>query len=194
MNRSKKTALLIVAAILIVAGLALIAYSVIYLMGNEGDAGSDAPKHAETEYTYDDEGNITSEKYYKNDVFTGQTDFYTSNDSKTQYAIRYDADLKEIGSTVTKMNSFGTILSVQVKEMGEIVSLTEYSYQDDMVTPKKKVEKTYEDGVEFAVKTYYSENGTKTRVCEFEDGEMTADTYYDEKGNVIENGGETIEE
>lgn len=195
MNNKTKTVLLIISAILVATGIALLIYAAVSSSGNGGgDDTAAETQHAEIEYRYDDEGNISSEIYYKNDKYNGQTDYYLSSDKKTYYAIVYDKDSKEIGSTVTKYNSLGTIVSVQVKELGEVVSLTEYDYYDDLTTPKIKVEKTYEDGVENAVKTYFAEDGQKTRVCEYKDGELVSDTNYDENSIINENGGETVEE
>ena len=47
---------------------------------------------------------------------------------------------------------------------------------------------------ELAEKTYYAENGKKTRTCKYLNGELTEEIHYDENGVFIENGGETIEE
>ena len=194
MKKSTRVSLLIVAAILFAAGIGVLIFAAVSSFAPDPDGDTVETRHAETEYIYDDEGNIKSEIYYKNDKYNGQTDYYLSSDKKTYYVISYDKDNKEIGSTVTKYNSLGTIVSVQVKEMGDVVSLTEYDYYDDLTTPKIKTEKTYADGVENAVKTYFAEDGNKTRVMEYKDGDLVSDTYYDEKGNVIENGGETVEE
>ena len=130
MNNKTKTILLIISAILVATGIALLIYAAVspsFGNGNGNDTAVET-QHAEIEYRYDDEGNISSEIYYKNDKYNGQTDYYLSSDKKTYYAIVYDKDSKEIGSTVTKYNSLGTIVSVQAKELGEIVSLTEYDY------------------------------------------------------------------
>ena len=195
MDKKTKSILLIISAILVATGIALLIYAAVSSAGNGGgDDTAAETQHAEIEYNYDNEGNISSEIYYKNDKYNGQTDYYLSSDKRTYYEIRYDADSKEIGSTVTKYNSLGTIISIQKKELGEITSLTEYDYYDDLTTPKIKVEKTYADGVENAVKTYFAEDGQKTRVCEYIDSELKSDIYYDENGNVIENGGETVED
>ena len=195
MNKSTKAILLSIASVLVAVGIGLMIYAAVYTsLSNGENKESIETQHSEIEYVYDDEGNIKSEVYYKNDKYNGQTDYYLSKDKKTHYEMVYDKDNKEIGSTVTKYNSLGTIISIQTKELGDVVSLTEYDYYDDLATPKIKTEKTYENGSENAVKTYFSEDGHKTRVMEYKDGELVSDTYYDEKGNVIENGGETIEE
>ena len=194
MKKSTRVFLIVIAAILFAAGIGVLIFADVSSFAPASDGDTVETRHAETEYIYDDEGNIKSEIYYKNDKYNGQTDYYLSNDKKTHYVIRYDKDNKEIGSTVTKYNSLGTIISIQEKELGEVTSLCEYDYYDDLTTPKIKTEKTYADGVENAVKTYFAEDGHKTRVMEYKDGDLVSDTYYDEKGNVIENGGETVEE
>ena len=91
-------------------------------------------------------------------------------------------------------NIVGSISKVTSYKFHLLSEETEYDYYDDLRTPEKKTVKTYVGNDIYAEKTYFSADGKKTRHCKFLNGEIIEDTYYDENGNVIKDGGETIED
>lgn len=197
MNKTVKTVLLIVAVVLIIGGIGAAVYALIPAPEKDGsDKGEGVTTteviHDDIEYVYNEDGSLKSEIYYKDNKYNGQKDYYKGE--KDEYITVFNADGEEISSSVSKFNGAGSLVSVTTYEGGKIAELSEYDYYDDLRTLAKKTVKTYEGEDELAEKTYYSEAGKKTRTCKYLNGTLTEEIYFDEKGNVIENGGETVEE
>lgn len=197
MTKITKIILLVIAVLLIVGGIAAAVFVLVSDNGADNNDDSVADEttvrlHDDVEYIYNENGDVKSEIYYKDDVYIGRKDFFKSG--KYEYVTVLDADSNETYSSITELNLAGSISLVTVYENKELSKTVEYVYYDDMRTLAKKTTKTFDGDDEFAEKIYYSESGVKTRVCRFENGTVTEDTYYDENGKVIENGGETVEE
>ena len=196
MKKSTKIILSVIAVLLIAVGVCGIIFA---LIGNgdkvdaESTEGKETEKiHDSVEYIYDADGNIKSEVYYKDNVYNGQKDYFSTESS--EYVTVFDADHNQIESSVTELNTVGSISKITTYRDGEVYRTVEYDFAYDLRTVAKKTVKTYTDKGEEAEKTYFDENGKQQRYCTFLNGEITSDTYYDENGNVVENGGETVEE
>lgn len=196
MNKASKIILLTISALLIIGGIA----AAVFAIATESDKGKEEDTlpsettvhHDDVEYTYDEKGNVKSERYYKDGAFIGQRDyFYTEN---AIYTTEFDKDRKEIGSSVKEFNLVGSVSKITTYEYHLLKETVEYDYYYDLITPEKKTVKTYVGNDIYAEKTYYAENGKMIRHCTFLNDNMLEDVYYDEKGNIIENGGETSEE
>lgn len=196
MNKASKITLLTVSALLIIGGIA----AAIFAIATEADKNKnqdDIPAettvpHEDVEYVYDDDGNIKSERYYNKGVFVGMRDYYYTDNAI--YTTVFDKDNKEIESSVKEFNIVGSISKITTYKYHLLSETVEYDYYDDLRTPEKKTVKTYVGNDIYAEKTYYGENGKITRHCTFLNDNIIDDIYYDEKGNIIENGGETSEE
>ncbi|MBE6588078.1 MAG: hypothetical protein E7647_06660 [Ruminococcaceae bacterium] len=197
MNKVTKILLLVLAAALIIGGIV----AAVLAITNESDKakkpsadGSDttlAP-HDEVEYIYDEKGNVKSEIYYKDNVYIGQRDYF--QDGNKEYITVFDKDRREIESSLLEKNVAGSVIKITTYKYHLLSEIVEYDYYYDLITPEKKTVKTYVGNDVYAEKTYYSENGKKTRQCSFLNDELLEDVYYDEFGKIIENGGETVEE
>ncbi len=196
MNKTTKAIVLTIAVIFIVAGIGAGIFAVI--MGSKDSSGDDVAGpvttvtlHDDVEYVYDENGELKSELFYKDNVYIGKTDYYTGE--KTRYATSFDADGNETASTSTEFNGAGSVVLITSYENHKLIETVEYDYHYDMRTPAKKTVKTYSGEDEYAEKTYYSEDGKKTRICKYLNGELTEETLYDENGKTIVNGGDTVE-
>ena len=196
MNKGTKITLLILAAILICAGIGAAIFAIATESHKKQDGGADTGEttalHDDVEYVYDEEGNIKSERYYKNNEYIGQRDYYITDTA--EYVTVFDKDGREIESSVTEFNARASITKITTYKYHLLSEVTEYDYYSDLTTVAKRTVKTYVGDDVYAEKTYFSENAKKTRQCTFLNDEMTEDVYFDENGNVIENGGETSEE
>ena len=200
MTKSTRTALIVIAAIFIAAGIGGIIFAFCGNFGGAASVGDDTTAettfpeiiHKDVEYTYDDNGNLISQVFYKDNVYNGQIDYYRTENE--EYITEFDKDNKEVSSTVTKHDALGNVSSVTTYKDGKVYETIEYDYHSDFKTPAKKTVKTYEGDRELAEKTYFSEEGKKTQVCKYEDGKLVSETFFDENGNVIEKGGDTVEE
>lgn len=196
MKKKTKLIALIIAAILMIVGIGGAVFALI--MESKAPAPAEKPEndttavvHADIEYVYDDKGELRSEIYYKDNVYNGQKDYYTADDAA--YTTTFDKDQNEIASSKTDFNIVGSISYVTEYENHKLVKTVEYDYDDDLITLLKKTTKIYEGEDELAEKVYYA-NGKKTRICKYKNGTLTEDIFYDENGNTIENGGETVED
>ena len=196
MNKASKITLLTVSAVLIVGGIG----AAIYAIATESDKGK-TPQTESTETTilhddveifYNDDGNVKSERYYEDNKFIGQRDYhYTDN---AMYTMEFDKNGKEVGTSVTEFNAAGSISKVTSYKFRVLSEEIEYDYYSDLRTPEKKTAKTYVGNDIYTEKTYFAESGKKTRQCTFLNDDMIEEYYFDENGNVIENGGETSED
>lgn len=196
MNKTVKLLLLILACVLILGGIGAAVFALITAPEKESTDNDGATTteviHDDIEYIYNEDGTVKSEIYYKDNKYNGQKDYYKGE--KDEYITIYNADGEITESSVSKFNGAGSLTSVTTYKSGKIYESTEYDYYDDLRTLAKKTVKTYEGEDELAEKTYYNENGKKTRTCKYLNGSLTEEIYFDESGNVIENGGETVEE
>lgn len=195
MNKTTRIVLLAVAALLIIGGIGGIVYCIFFggsSSENEKTEGTTAVIHDDIERFYDDEGNLKSEVYYKDNVYNGQTDYYKGQ--RAYYSTTFDKDNNEIASTVTETNAAGSITKITSYEGGTLVELVEYDYYEDLRTVAKKTVKTYEGEDEHAEKIYFAEAGYKTHVITFLNGNIVTETLYDENGNVTKSGGDNVEE
>ncbi len=198
MNKASKITLLIVSALLIIGGIG----AAVFAIATESDKNKNKDKetdsaettvlHDDVEYVYDDDGNIKSERYYENNVFMGQRDYFRTETA--EYITVFDKDGNEVGGSVTEFNIVGSVSKTTTYKFHLLSETVEYDYYDDLRTPEKKTVKTYVGNDIYAEKTYYGENGKKTRQCTFLNDTTIEDNYFDEKGNIIKNGGETSEE
>lgn len=196
MNKASKITLLAVSALLILGGIAAAVFAIATESKRDtapsGDSIQTTVPHDSVEIDYNDDGNIKSERYYDNNVYVGKRDYHYSDTA--MYTMDFDRDGKEVASSVTEFNIVGSISKVTSYKFHLLSEETEYDYYDDLRTPEKKTVKTYVGNDIYAEKTYFSADGKKTRHCKFLNGEIIEDTYYDENGNVIKDGGETIED
>lgn len=179
--------LIISAAVLVVVALcgAVAAFMLVRQESSRENVTTEptASTHAPEEYTYDEDGNITSIIYYDNNVYNGRTDYYTDPSTGTEYVMTFDVDDNEIASEKTTHNADGTVALHEEKKNGKKTLSVEYNYFDDTSKLKKKTTKEYdEDGTEKAEKLYYHENGKVSRRCNYINGEMTDQTFYDTDG------------
>lgn len=188
----KKTVALIIGIVLILLGIGgAVAALIIGGKEPEPNAGGDTAivtEHAETEYKYDEDGQLSSELYYENDVYVGRKDYYT--DGLKHYTTTFDADMNEIASSVTVFNAAKSIISITSYENHKLKETVEYDYYYDLVTPAKKTVKTYDGDDEYAEKTYFTEDGKKEKVCKYLNGELTEEKLYSQSTD----GGETNED
>ena len=194
MNKATKIILLAVSALLIIGGVGAAIYAIATesKKGYQNDSTETTEAQEEVEYFYDDDGNIKSERYYKNGSYIGQRDYYYTDSSI--YITEFDKNDNEVASSVKEFNIVGSISKITSYKLHLLSEEIEYDYYDDLRTPKKKTVKTYVGNDVYAEKSYFAEGGKKTRQCNFLNGEILEDKYFDESGNVIENGGETSED
>ncbi len=197
MNKGTKIALLIISALLIIGGIAAAVIAIVTESDKSDAPDTDAPTettviHDSVEYFYDDDGNIKSERYYDNNVYMGKRDYFRTETA--EYITVFDKDGNEVGSSVTEFNIVGSISKITTYQFHLLSETVEYDYYDDLRSPEKKTVKTYVGNDIYAEKTYFAENGKKTRYCTFLNDTTLEDNYYDENGNIIKNGGETSEE
>lgn len=196
MNKGTKITLLILAALLIAAGIGAAIFAIATESDKAGNADPDSNEttklHDDVEYVYDEKGNIKSERYYKDNEYIGQRDYYTTENA--EYITVFDKDGREVESSIIEFNARASITKKTTYKFHLLSEVAEYEYYHDLTTVAKRTVKTYVGDDVYAEKTYFSENAKKTRHCTFLNDEMIEDTYFDENGNVIENGGETIEE
>lgn len=143
-------------------------------------------QHGNTEYRYNEDGQISKILYYENDVLQGSTDYVYTDDYTC--IIHFDKDNEQTGYEQTDYNALKNPVKYIKKEAGELVTSTEYDYFEDLSTLRKKITKTYKDGIEYAEKEYYDEAGKMTRKCTYEDDSLTGDiTYtYDANGEAVD--------
>lgn len=200
MTKSTRNILIVIAALLIAAGIGGMVFALTAGIGNDAPEVPDETHettrpeiiHEDVEYVYDDDGNLKSEVFYKDNVYNGQRDYYRNEDG--EYITEFDKDKKEIMSSVAKHDALGNISTVTTYKEGKLYETVEYDYHGDFVTPAKKTVKTYEGDRELAEKTYYSEEGKKTQVCKYENGKLVSEVFYDESGKIIDKGGDSVEE
>ncbi|MCI8610328.1 MAG: hypothetical protein HFE66_00225 [Clostridiales bacterium] len=145
-------------------------------------------QHENTEYRYNEDGQISKIIYYDNDVLQGSTDYVYTDDYTC--IIHFDKDNEQTGYEQTNYNALKNPTKYIEKKREELVTSIEYDYYADQATLQKKTTKNYKDGAESAEKEYYDEAGNMTRKCTYEDGNLTSDiTYtYDANGEVVESG------
>lgn len=191
---SKTQKILIITAVLLLV-LAMVGIVAVILMdrapGSEdstsGDTTEAAVIHEPEEYVYDEDGKLSCIKYYKDNVYDGQKDFFVDNKTGTEYTMLYDAENNEIESEKTERNTVGSVKFYQKRVLGVVVQTVEYDYYDNMKTLKKRTTKDFDsDGNENAEKLYYYENGKVSRRCEYLNGELERQEFYDEEGNTID--------
>ena len=153
MNTKTQKILIITAIVLIVLAVG----AVIFIFAAPDKPS--APVHPAEETFYNDDGTVNRIMYYDNDVYQGQTDFYS--DGNTDYVMFYGADTALLGSEATKKNAMGKIESFKKHEGDNLVEDDLYTYQDDCETLIQVVKKHYDkDGNLTAEKLVYAEDGT----------------------------------
>ena len=185
MSKAKKTTLLIVAALLILGGIAAIIYAVAYGIKNDSQDSLNTDEtsgiqHEDVEYIYDNNGNVKSEIYYKDNKYVGRKDFFSEKNK--QYVTELDNEGNEVFSSVTELNAAGSISLITKYENKELTETVEYVYYDDMRTLRKKTTKTFEGDNEYAEKVLYSEDGQKIQVSKYENGALIEETLFEENG------------
>ena len=196
MNKASKITLLVVSALLILGGITAAIFAI--ATESKKDKSPDADNTETTvaqdsvDIVYNDDGNVKSERYYENNVFIGQRDYHYTDTA--MYTMEFDRNGNEVASSVTEFNIVGSISKVTSYKFRLLSEETEYDYYDDLRTPEKKTVKSYVGNDVYAEKTYFAENGKKTRNCKFLNDKLIEETYYDENGNIIKDGGETIED
>ena len=172
-----------VAAVLILGGIAGAVYA---LVADRSDAADEAVEgsvtteiiHDDVEYRYDENGDLKSEIYYKDNVYDGRKDYY--NADGIEYVTVFDKDGNETFSSKAEYNAAGCLSTMVSYENHVLKEDVKYVYGDDLRTLEKKTVKTYEGEDEYAEKTYYNEEGKKARVCKYLNGELTEEIVYDE--------------
>lgn len=196
MNKASKITLLTVSALLIAGGIGAAIYAIATESHKDKAPQTESTEttilHDDVEIFYNDDGNVKSERYYDNNVFIGQRDYHYTDTA--MYTMEFDKDGKEVGTSVTEFNAVGSISKVTSYKFRLLSEEIEYDYYSDLRTPEKKTAKTFVGNDVYVEKTYFSEDGKKTRQCTFLNDDMIEEYYFDENGNVIENGGETSED
>lgn len=189
MSNKTRNILITVAVVLIVLAAAGIAAALLMGRSSAGEAENSTSAdttHAAEEYMYNSDGSVSSIMYYDNNKYNGRKDYYTDTKTRTDYVMTYDAEGTETVSEKTEHNAVGSMTFYQKREMGVIVQTVEYDYYDDMKTLKKKTTKDFDaEGAETAEKLYYFENGKVSQRCEYTNGELTLQQFYDEDGNTV---------
>ena len=188
---SKKTLriLIVTAAVLLAVG--VLGIAAVLLSGNKDSADGDPATeplvtHAPEEYNYNDDGSVSSILYYKDNVYNGRTDYYTDVMKNIDYVMSYDADGNETESERTEHNLDGAASYYEKTVAGNVVQSIEYVYYSDTTKLKKKTTKEYDsEGTENAEKLYYYENGKVSQRCNYVNGELTNQVFYDENGNTV---------
>ena len=185
--------ILIIAVVLLVAGAGVCAILLFSDKANNTNTPvqtetSLETQHENTEYQYNEDGQISKIIYYDNDVLQGSTDYVYTDDYTC--IIHFDKNNEQTGYEQTNYNVLKNPTKYIEKKLGELVTSIEYDYYTDQSTLQKKTTKTYKDGTESAEKEYYDEAGKMTRKCTYADGNLTSDiTYtYDANGDGAESG------
>lgn len=143
--------------------------------------------HDDEEYRYNEDGTLKSIVYYKDNKFNGQIDYFSDKDRNIDYVMTYGADNKEVCREITEKNSEDSPILYRKKVNDEVVQSIEYDYASDGITLKKKTTKNFaDDGTESAEKLYFYENGKVSQKCEYTDGVLTSEIFYNEEGNTVE--------
>ncbi|MBQ4066915.1 MAG: hypothetical protein IJD22_04635 [Clostridia bacterium] len=209
MNKATRIILLIIAFLLIGAGIAAGIFAIV-----KGPESELSEKNEETEAEYivdlddvidttpigelikydrveeklDEDGLLTSRIYYLGDAYAGRKDYFRTETE--EHILVFDANEKEIASTLMSFNAAGSVSTVTHRMNSTVTKTVEYDYYEDMTTPENKLVKIYSGEDVFATKTFYYENGKMSEVNEYKNNELTSRIVYDENGNPIENGGE----
>lgn len=154
MTKSTRNIIIIIAAAVLVLAIAAGVWAFLSIK-NEEKKIYEYPE-------YDDKGNIELIAY--RDVYGNLvgSENHFKGENNTEYVIHYGKDGEEIGSEVTTVNKQGSPEKLTVRENGEIVSETLYTYYEDGKTLKIKAVKTYEGEDVKAVKEWYDEEGNVT--------------------------------
>lgn len=189
MSKKSLRILIVAAAVLLVLGICGIA-AVLLSDNKASDDGDNTAEpvvtHAPEEYNYNEDGSISSIIYYKDNVYNGRTDYYTDVMKNIDYVMSYDADGNETESERSEHNSNGAVSYYEKIVAGTVVQSVDYDYYSDTTKLKKKTTKEYDsDGTENAEKLYYYENGKVSQRCNYVNGELTSQIFYDEDGNTV---------
>jgi len=206
MTNNTRIALLIVACLLILSGLVGGILSLV-LENSKAPAPEGTPsqttaqvtatddgtfdtnaKDITVEYTYNDDGTLKSEKFYKNGAYYGIRDYYYADGA--DHTILFNAAGERIGETMTTYNATNGISEIIEYSYGKLVKSIEYSYYNTG-EPLKKLTKSFKEGESFAEKVYYSLEGKKTELIQYKNDVEVAHYYFDENGNVTKDSGDT---
>lgn len=189
MNSKNKKILISVAIVMFLLAFLAFAYlAVDYFTTDENDPkkseSSDEYEHDPVEYKYDKLDRLTAEIYYENDVYMGQTTYYY--DGNSTHMMVYDKDDNLIENSLLTVNAFGKPTKQENYINGELSSVYECTYHDDLQTPQIETKIEYENGDELATKSYYRENGFLYLTRELKNGEIINETDYEEESTEKE--------
>ena len=117
MSTKTQKILIVTAIVLIVLAAAAIIFTLI--PPAESGEGSADTVHPAEETVYNEDGTVNRVVYYENDVYQGQTDYYT--DGLTDYVMHYGADSELCGEEKTVKNAANKIASYKKTENGKTV-------------------------------------------------------------------------
>lgn len=181
MKNTKNIIGIIIAALLIAGGTAGAVYAVVAdnkeALVVDGSVTTEK-QHDDVEYVYDENGDLRSEIYYKDNVYDGRKDYYNADGD--EYVTVFDKDDNEIFSSKAEYNAADRLSKVTSYENHALKETVEYTYADDLRTLTKKTVKTYVGEDEYAEKTYYNEEGKAAKVIKYFNGELTEEIVYDE--------------
>lgn len=182
MKNTKKLIGIIIASALIAGGIAGSVYALIADNKKEEPVADSSVtteiQHDDVEYIYDENGDLKSEIYYKNNVYDGRKDYF--NVDGDEYVTIFDKDRNEIFSSLSEYNAADRLSKVTSYENHALKEIVEYTYAEDLRTLTKKTVKTYVGEDEYAEKTYYNEEGKAAKVLKYLNGELTEEIVYDE--------------